>query len=552
MKDTLNRWVTSTITSSLLVLLVACGGGSSSGDVEIDDTNNETPTNSTPIADAGDDASVNVNTSVTLDASGSSDADGDSLTYSWTISSAPSGSSAQIDNASASSASIVPDVAGLYEVSLVVNDGTADSAIDSLTITAIDTSGDNIAPTAIAGDNQSVVIGANVTLDASSSYDLNGDTLTYAWTIDSKPDNSDATLNSSDGESTSFTADLAGDYSVSLVANDGELDSVSDSVTITASTANVDITDAEFGNRSGDCLSYIGSYFSNVTDIQRSMAFSGDIVISNSGNNCSISSNNIPNHDFNDASASFATNVSEQNEAYTFTTAPSFATQSSSLQLGQSEVIMLNGVVLDILPAACYGVGGEPLGREKIGCGGDQIENPWRYDPMSPLNGFGTDEHNAHVQPDGSYHYHGNPMAMFVQDCSSATSASPVIGFAADGFPVYGSCITDPDSGAIREVESSYALKDNGGPRQEVSGYTTPVSGVGDIASANYDGQFRGDWEYQNEEGDLDECNGMTVDGQYGYYVTNTFPWVVNCFKGEPNDSFSAMGAALQNKLHSH
>ena len=29
-------------------------------------------------------------------------------------------------------------------------------------------------------------------------------------------------------------------------------------------------------------------------------------------------------------------------------------------------------------------------------------------------NDFGTDSHNAHTQPDGAYHYHGDPVAMAI------------------------------------------------------------------------------------------------------------------------------------------
>ena len=140
-------------------------------------------------------------------------------------------------------------------------------------------------------------------------------------------------------------------------------------------------------------------------------------------------------------------------------------------------------------------------------------------------NDFGTDSHNAHTQPDGAYHYHGNPMALY--DNTSPTQASGVIGFAADGYPIYGPYIDD--SGTIREVTSGYTLK---------TGARTNISGEAAFPAGNWDGTFRDDYEY-TAAGDLDECNGMTVDGQYGYYVTNAFPWVMNCFKGTPDSSFS-------------
>ncbi|GLT18226.1 hypothetical protein GCM10007938_20040 [Vibrio zhanjiangensis] len=308
----------------------------------------------------------------------------------------------------------------------------------------------------------------------------------------------------------------------------------------TTATTSEDITNRIFVNLSGDCQQYIGSFFSSVSDIKRSLLFTGQVTISSSGSQCIIQSNAIPNHDFNDASASFATNVTEQNVQYYFDASPSISGSSTALSLGTSEAILLNGVKLDLLAAACYGVG-----DEKTGCGQDQINNPWRYDPMSSLNSFGTDIHNAHVQPTGEYHYHGNPVAMFIQDCAGK-QASPVIGFAADGFPIYGSCFTDSSSGQVRKATSSYQLKS--GARVDVGIYTAPTVG-GNVVSANYDGQFRGDWEYTVALGDLDECNGMTVDGQYGYYVTDTFPWVINCFKGSPNSSFS--GYSLE-RAHTH
>lgn len=118
--------------------------------------------------------------------------------------------------------------------------------------------------------------------------------------------------------------------------------------------------------------------------------------------------------------------------------------------------MFLNGVKLDLLAAGCYGVGG---GRN--GC--FDMTTPYRFDPLGPGADFGEDEHNAHTQPDGTYHYHGNPMALFEQ--SNPFEASPVIRFAADGFPIFGKYIDD--GGTIRAAESSYRLKSGtrpGGP----------------------------------------------------------------------------------------
>ena len=154
----------------------------------------------------------------------------------------------------------------------------------------------------------------------------------------------------------------------------------------------------------------------------------------------------------------------------------------------------------------------------------------------------GKHHHHHHHGGGGGHHEQQRSEPRTLARASSFHGGAPggaaADGFAADGFPVFGSCISE--SGAIRNVKSSYQLKDDGGPRQAVTGYTTPSAGTGNIASSNYDGQFRGDYEYVAGAGDLDECNGMTVDGQYGYYISDSFPWVLNCFSGTPDSSFGS------------
>ncbi len=411
----------------------------------------------------------------------------------------------------------------------------------------------NTAPVAAAGSDKAVNIGELVTLDGSASADPDGDTLSFAWQLTSRPSGSAAMLQGAETVTPSFTPDLAGSFTLSLVVSDGALESAADMVTVSVlegGQGTLDITDAELTRRDGSCAAYVGSYESAVSDVKRNLGFNGSVVIASDGTKCTFTVNEIPNHDFNDAGAQFATDVSEQSGSYQIAVSPVEAANVTEVQVGVSNGVFLNGVSVDIIAAACYGEGNEPLGQEKIGCGPDQNAHPWRYDPMSPLNGFGTDSHNAHPQPNGRYHYHGNPRALFDQQCEQNAAVSPVIGFAADGFPIYGPCIEV--DGQIREARASYRLKNNGGARQSVSGYQTPEAGVGSIASSNYDGQFRGDWEYSAGSGDLDECNGMTVNGQYGYYITDSYPWVVGCYKGTVDASFQPSGQALQNLLHSH
>jgi len=95
---------------------------------------------------------------------------------------------------------------------------------------------DNTAPVAEAGPIQNVATESLVTLNGSGSTDANGDTLTYSWLFTSKPASSTATLSSATVSNPTFTADKDGSYVLSLVVNDGTVNSAADTVTITAAT----------------------------------------------------------------------------------------------------------------------------------------------------------------------------------------------------------------------------------------------------------------------------------------------------------------------------
>jgi hypothetical protein len=82
---------------------------------------------------------VLVGQAVNLDGSGSHDANNDPLTYSWALTTKPSGSAAQIVPDDQVMASFVADAAGTYVVSLVVNDGYASSSATTVSIVATTT-----------------------------------------------------------------------------------------------------------------------------------------------------------------------------------------------------------------------------------------------------------------------------------------------------------------------------------------------------------------------------------------------------------------------------
>ena len=195
----------------------------------------DTAENASPIANAGSDQNVGTSSVVTLDGSQSSDLNDDILTYNWTLVSTPGGSAATLSDAGAINPTFTADVDGVYVAELVVNDGTVDSAPDTVTVTAASA---NSAPTANAGPDQNVATGSTATLNGSASSDADNDPLTYVWTLVSKPNGSSAALSDVTQSNPTFTADVDGVYVAELVVNDGTVDSAPDTVTVTAASAN--------------------------------------------------------------------------------------------------------------------------------------------------------------------------------------------------------------------------------------------------------------------------------------------------------------------------
>lgn len=299
----------------------------------------------------------------------------------------------------------------------------------------------------------------------------------------------------------------------------------------------VDITNTIFTEQNSDCATYEEEYSSMVSDIQNNTNFEGSVEVEMTDTQCTITVNGIPNHDFNDVTSSFATRVSEVGRVFSVPRSPNVNIQSTSLSQQYYDAVMLNGVVVDMLSAGCYNPnanGADSDGNTAIGC---SVNDGWLLDPLGTESKFGADSHNAHTQPDGTYHYHGDPKAMFDDD--PGENGSPVIGFAADGFPIYGSYFLDPQTNTVRKANSGYSLIEG----------TRPGPDDND-PGGTYNGTYIDDYTFDGS-GDLDECNGMTVDGQYAYYVTETYPWMIACHSGTPDTSFSK-GRAKEVMDHGH
>jgi beta-lactam-binding protein with PASTA domain len=92
--------------------------------------------NTPPSADPGADRMVFVGDSVTLDGSGSADPDGDALAFKWSFVSRPAQSLSSVADPSAAISSFTADVAGVFIVQLVVDDGSEESLPQLVVITA--------------------------------------------------------------------------------------------------------------------------------------------------------------------------------------------------------------------------------------------------------------------------------------------------------------------------------------------------------------------------------------------------------------------------------
>ncbi len=160
-----------------------------------------------------------------------SDADGNSLTFS-VVTGPASGSL----SGAAPSLTYTPNANfnGADSFTYKANDGLLDSntATVSITVNAV-----NDAPVANAGADQSALVGDMVTLDGSASSDVDGDPLTYSWSIISSPLGSSAALSDPTAVNPSFTLDQPGTYVAQLIVNDGATNSASDTMTITTDSS---------------------------------------------------------------------------------------------------------------------------------------------------------------------------------------------------------------------------------------------------------------------------------------------------------------------------
>ena len=136
--------------------------------------------------------------------------------------------------------------------------------------------------------------------------------------------------------------------------------------------------------------------------------------------------------------------------------------------------------------------------------------------PVPQQEAFGDPVHNnlldsckGHTGYNGDYHYHA------ILAINSCYLDETIIGYANDGFPIY--------SNPGYTYTSGYKM--TGNPKSNSWNAYTYQSG-----GANT----------------LDECNGRTDEsGNYRYYITETFPYIIGCYKGTPTTQVGKAAAPM-------
>ena len=151
--------------------------------------------------------------------------------------------------------------------------------------------------------------------------------------------------------------------------------------------------------------------------------------------------------------------------------------------------------------------------------------NVWHQNAIA-VEGPSFDGCGGHPAPSQQYHNHQNAACIYTE---SPVAHSSIVGFAFDGYPVYGpyAYANANGTGAIKMMRSSYR-------KRSITQRTTLPDGTA-LASTNYGpavsttyplGYYIEDFEYVAGLGDLDTSNGRFCvtpeypEGTYAYFVT--------------------------------
>lgn len=119
---------------------------------------------------------------------------------------------------------------GIHEITLEARDG--DGEIGTAVVPVEIVEGRNAQPIADAGPDSMAIPAIPLRLDGTGSIDLDGDPLSFLWTIVTRPAGSRPLLSDPRAATPDFEASAEGTYVLVLVVHDGEVASLPDAVTI--------------------------------------------------------------------------------------------------------------------------------------------------------------------------------------------------------------------------------------------------------------------------------------------------------------------------------
>lgn len=210
-----------------------------------------------------------------------------------------------------------------------------------------------------------------------------------------------------------------------------------------------------------------------------------------------------------------------QNFVHRFPRTPVVPTTKSISPKGGQIGLLINGIVIYGLGNAASWTGTTNSNPQ---AGGQGI---WNVE-VGKSEGFVLDTaFGAHPQQQGVYHTHTTPYRLY--KATPSTQHSPLIGWAFDGYPIYGpygySSPMDATSSTTR-MKTGYSLRNI--TTRTTLPYGVTATQTGPPVNTTYPiGTYCEDYEWlPSNSGDLDKYNGRTCvtpefpNGTYAYFVT--------------------------------
>ena len=509
---------------------------------ETDNGGNQAGENTPPACDAGQDLTTDVNEMVYLDASNSADADGDSLQNpSWQILEKPENSTAVVVNPSNLVAEFTPDVIGNFTLEFYVDDGE-EFCKDTIILEAVITT-PSITPFTVSQVLTKETAMTDITFTSEGGH-------IETWEISPElPTGLD--FDSEHGRISGTASDVMDETTYIVYANNSA-GSGTASVTLSVIELGYDATDlAQFWMDFFQCQTADDRPSVDDLDTNGDDNFQCEVSITLNETHLIISTNGIPNHDFESTLACTGGGDCTSEKSYTWSIPRSPVNDTSGGHdssncpeaAGDYECAPDRGAV-------AVAINGVPIYGPEDGPGGDAVaaEHGAYNEDRQPIE-LGIC--HGHAAQGGTYHYHadGNCMHWHPEDGESIENDyddstiqavaqntydgnhSKVIGVAYDGYPIYGFWGYD-DNMNIVEMKSSYELKDG----------ETGYNGIDD-------------YKFTEGLGHLDVCNGHfgpTPDFPQGIYHYHTsmqngdgdmgFPYFLICYHGEADMSSDAGG----------